>query len=360
MLPKIQFILKRRNDFNPELHSPEGMSTGLYNSAKFMRDMLEDSKFETDLQVVVDNNAIDRVVTQFKPDYVIIEALWVVPTKFNILTTLHPNVTWIIRLHSELPFIAGEGMAFDWLAEYIKFPNVLIGVNSPRMLDEIKIYLATTSNFDSEKIDQSVIYLPNYYPKDYKKKIKKVNKFIEKKYWIDIACFGAVRPLKNHVTQAVAALKYCNQHGRQLRFHINSGRVEGKGEPVMNNLKNMFQQMNSYGHQLIIHEWCPREDFLEICAEMDLGLQCSFSETFNIVSADLVSQGIPIVCSNDVPWSSKYFNANPGDSDEIFHAISKAIEFNKFNVWLNQRSLNKYTKQTKKIWVRYFKGRHGT
>lgn len=355
MLPKIQFILKRRNDFDPELHAPEGMSTGLYNSAKFMRDMLEEAKFETDLQVVIDNNSIDRVVTQFNPNFVIIEALWVVPTKFNILITLHPNVKWIIRLHSELPFLAGEGMALDWLAEYIKFPNIIIAVNSPRMLNEIKTYLATTSGFESKYIDNSIIYLPNYYPKNYKKKINKFNKFIGKKYWIDMACFGAVRPLKNHVTQAMAALKYCNHYGKQLRFHINSGRVEGKGEPVMNNLKNMFQQMNNYGHQLIIHPWTPREEFLEICAEMDLGLQCSFSETFNIVSADLVSQGIPIVCSNDVPWSSKYFNANPGDTNEIFHAISKTIEFNKFNVWINQRNLNKYTKQSKNTWIRYFR-----
>lgn len=356
MKPRVQFILKRRDDFNPVEHSPTGMSTGLYNSASFMANMMESAGYPVDLQVVVDNNGIDRIVTQFKPTHVIIEALWVVPTKFNILTALHPDVKWIIRLHSEMPFIAGEGMALDWLAEYIKYPQITIAVNAPRMLDEVRLYLTTTSGLDHKDIENRVIYLPNYYPKEYKKKNNSTtSKYAEQKYWVDIACFGAVRPLKNHVTQAVAALKYCNQHGKQLRFHINSGRIEGKGDPVMNNLKNMFEQMSNYGHRLVIHPWAPREEFLETCSKMDVGLQCSFSETFNIVCADLVSQGVPIVGSPEVPWISKYFTAKPGDSDEIFHAISRAIEFNKVNVWFNQRNLTKYTKRTKKIWTRYFK-----
>jgi hypothetical protein len=356
MKPKIQFILKRRDDYNPVEHSPLGMSTGLFNSASFMRDMMQESGYEVDLQVAIDNNCIDRLVTEFKPNYVIIEALWVVPTKFNILTALHPTVNWVIRLHSELPFIAGEGMAMDWLAEYIKFPQISIGVNAPRMLDEARTYLVTACGLSEKEVEERIIYLPNYYPKDYKKKlVKEKNRYLSEKYWIDVACFGAVRPLKNHVVQAIAAIKYCNHHGKQLRFHINSGRIEGKGEPVMNNLRQMFEHMTDYGHKLVIHEWTPREQFLEICSQMDIGLQCSFSETFNIVCADLVSQGVPIVCSPEVPWGSKFFNAKPGDSDEIFHAISRAIEFSKINVWRNQTNLTKYTKQTRNTWIKYFK-----
>jgi hypothetical protein len=356
MKPKIQFILKRRDDFNPAQHSPKGMSTGLFNSASFMQEMLTEAGYEAELQVAIDNNCIDRLVTNFRPDFVIIEALWVVPTKFNVLTSLHPDVKWVIRLHSELPFIAGEGMAMDWLAEYIKFPQICIGVNAPRMLNETRTYLVTACGLSEQEVEERVVYLPNYYPKNYRKKVSKTpNRYLGQRYWLDVGCFGAVRPLKNHVLQAMAAIKYCNYHGKQLRFHINSGRIEGKGDPVMNNLLSMFEHMADHGHKLVLHEWAPRDQFLELCSQMDVGLQCSLSETFNIVCADLISQGVPIVGSPEVPWSSDFFNAKPGDSDEIFHAISRAIEFSKINVWINKKNLTKYTKQTRKIWLRYFK-----
>ena len=113
---KILFILKRREDYNGIIHSHVGLSTGLFNSASFMNDMLNDAGVESKLVVVEDNNRIDSEVYKYKPTHVIIEALWVVPSKFAILADLHPTVKWIVRLHSELPFLANEGIALDIFA----------------------------------------------------------------------------------------------------------------------------------------------------------------------------------------------------------------------------------------------------
>jgi hypothetical protein len=73
--------------------------------------MLQKSGIESKLSVCTDNNDIDREVNLYKPTHVIIEALWVVPTKFAVLTKLHPKVQWILRLHSEMPCMAGAGGA---------------------------------------------------------------------------------------------------------------------------------------------------------------------------------------------------------------------------------------------------------
>ena len=81
---KILFILKRREDFDPTKHTKEGMQTGLFNSATFVKDMLNESGIESKLFIARDNNDIDREVTAFRPTHVIIEALWVVPQKFDI------------------------------------------------------------------------------------------------------------------------------------------------------------------------------------------------------------------------------------------------------------------------------------
>ena len=99
-----------------------------------MADMLVASGIPAKVVVVVDNNDIDREVAAYKPTHVIIEALWVVPEKFEVLSKLHPGVKWIVRYHSEVAFLASEGIAMKWTQGYLAQNNVFIGINSPRTM----------------------------------------------------------------------------------------------------------------------------------------------------------------------------------------------------------------------------------
>ena len=348
---KVQFILKRREDYSSELHGKHNtLSTGLFNSVSFLDNMLRDASIPSELCVVQDNNQIDREVTRFKPTHAVIEALWVVPSKFEVLTRLHPTITWIVRLHSEMPFIANEGIAMDWLAEYVRYPQLIIGVNAPRMLDETRAYLRSVHGWDVETAESRVIYMPNFYPQDYVNRQAKKTPGV-----INIGCFGAVRPLKNHLLQAVAAVRYADSQNLKLRFHINGNRLEMKGEPVLNNLKGMFKHLEDRGHELVLHDWRSRPEFLDLCAEMDVGMQVSFSETFNIVGADLVSVGVPIVPSMEIPWASNWFAADPVDSIDIERKIRRAVRWSWLNTMLHRWRLTSYTNTTKKTWVSWLR-----
>jgi len=128
------------------------------------------------------------------------------------------------------------------------------------------------------------------------------------------------------------------------------------GQPVLRNLESMFSHLYEHGHRLIHHTWAPREEFIRTCASMDLGMQCNFSETFNIVGADLISQGVPVVGSYEIPWATRWFNARPAESDEIADKLLLTHRFPKINVALNQRNLNKYTDNTRTVWAKLFKG----
>ena len=350
-MSRVLFILKRREDFNAITHSHVGLSTGLYNSAKFMDNMLQAHGVDSRLEVAIDNNCIDRLITKHRPTHVIIEALWVVPTKFAVLCKLHPTVTWIIRLHSEMPFMAGEGNAMDWVGDYSGFKNIVVSCNAPRMMREIKFYLKIRNNWTEEESNQKVVYLPNYYPQEYKTK-----KFNRDKSHIDIACFGAIRPLKNHLVQAFAALEFADQIGKKLKFHVNAGRIEMNGSPVIDNLKGLFQHIYDRGHEMINHEWTPREQFLDLCSQMDIGVQVSFSETFNIVGADLISQGVPLVgTADEIPWAVNGFCADPNNSASICEKLALTYRMPWINVKSNQWSLTHYTNQTAKLWSKYFR-----
>ena len=349
-MSRVLFILKRREDYNSVVHNHIGMSTGLYNSAKFMNDMLVENGIESRLEVVADYNKIDRQCWLYRPTHCIIEAIWVVPQKFAQLQKLHPNVKWIIRVHSEMPFMAGEGMSMDWIADYSGFKNIILAINAPRMLGELRTYLQTRNKWTDEETEKRVIYLPNFYPQEYKTK-----KFNRNKDTIDISCFGAIRPLKNHLLQAIAAVEFANEIGKKLRFHVNAGRIEMQGGPVIKNLVNVFQQLYNSGHEMINHQWTPREQFLELCASMDIGLQVSFSETFNIVGADLISQGVPLIgTAEEIPWAVQGFCADPTNSKNIVKKLHNTYNWPQLNVRANQWSLTNYTNKTAKIWTKYF------
>jgi hypothetical protein len=346
---KVLFILKRKDGYDDIKDSNIGMSTGLYNSALFMSDMLNESGVKSKVVVVVDNNSIDGEVTKYKPTHVIVEALWVVPSKFQVLQKLHPKVKWIIRLHSEIPFLANEGSAMNWLGDYVYFENVYLSMNSPKTNNDIIDFIRDRTGWTDIQAKNKVIYLPNYYPQDY------IQKELDKtKEVIDIGCFGAIRPMKNQLIQAMAAVKFANSIGKKLRFHINHGRVEQRGDSVYKNLQSYFSHISDSGHELVRHDWCPRDEFLKICSEMDMGMQVSFSETFNIVAADLTSQGVPVVSSKELPWINPIFISKPTYLNSIYWKLLLTYWFSKFNLKSNQYLLKKYTNKTRKIWLKYF------
>ena len=317
----------------------EVFSSGLYNSALFVCDMLNEYGVEAKLVQVNDNNDIDREVHNYKPTDVIIEALWVVPEKFDILHKLHPTVRWYIRLHSEIPFLSSETIAMDWIYKYetLVHNNVTIGVNSKKMLQDLHKIGVYNS-----------IYMPNYYPAD------KIADIIPlKKDHIDIGCFGAVRPMKNQLIQAVAAIEFGNSVNKEIHFHINSGRVE-RGESALNNIRSLFA--NQKLHKLVEHGWLGHDLFLLVVAQMDLGLQVSFNETFNIVAADFVSQNIPLVGSHEIPWLNNFYKAEETNTTDIVAKLKFANNVKKYNFQkLNKKNLIELCDQARFIWCGYFK-----
>jgi len=345
---KILFILKKREILDKKNDIYIGLSSGLYNSVKFVSDMLKNTQIQSKIHIANDNNDIDREVKEYRPNYVIIEALWVVPEKFAVLQKLHPLVKWIVRIHSELPFIAGEGIAMSWIGEYMKHRNVMVACNAPRMLEQMKFYTSLASS----NYNYKVIYLPNYYPTAFKQKTQ----HFSSGDIIHIGCFGAVRPLKNHLTQALASIEFATRINKTLHFHVNSDRLEMNGEPALRNLVGLFENISKKGHCLIHHTWQPHEEFKQTCATMDIGLQVSFSETFNIVSADLISQGVPILSSNELPWITKGSACDPTSSKDIVEKLLETYKNPHHNVKTNQESLLNYVNKTKTIWKTYFLG----
>lgn len=331
----IIFILKQRS-----LHySNSSLSSGLANSIQMLVRMLRSNSVDAQAVEVVDNNAIDRLVTVLRPRVVIIEALWVVPEKLALLKRLHPDVRWIVRLHSKLPFIASEGMAMRWIGDIVALrPHVELAANSTTMCHDLRV-----------SQHANVIYLPNHYEVDLKHRFPKVQ---STDGTINVSCFGAIRPLKNQLLQAVAAICYADENYLSLRFHINSTRVEGSGESVLKNIRALFS--SSSRHQLVEHKWLDHHAFKRLIRdEIDIGLQVSYSETYNIVAADHIDCGVPVVVSDEILFVDPAFVADPNSVPSIICAMEKA----KASCWgkrRNTRLLQQSNEDARAAWERAF------
>ncbi len=347
MARKVLFICKY-NEKSENTGYSEGYGflrkfSGLFNSARFVSSQLNKEHVESVVENAVDNNEIDRLVTKHKPDVVIIEALWVVPSKFEVLQKLHPKVTWIIRIHSKVPFLASEGIATTWFAEYLQKTRVIIAPNSEDAVHDLKKF----AKHVGPNLDRRVIYLPNYYGLD---DLPTCDHPTKKPKEVHIGCFGAIRPFKNQLSQAIAAMQFADIKNKKLFFHINSTRVEGRGESVLKNLRELFKASKT--HVLVEHDWLPHLKFRELCAKMDFGIQCSFTETFNIVAADFVSVNVPIVVSPQISWLPWWIQADPTSARSILSTLVLVDFLKTFGAEkLNKVYLKTYNRRAIIVWI---------
>jgi hypothetical protein len=306
---------------------------GLWNSANFVVDFLQKSQFKAEIISVFDANCIDREIHKNKPKVVVLEALWVTPEKLTQLVKLHPRVRWIVRIHSKLPFLANEGIALQWLNGYKRIPRVTITGNNLEFVQDMN-----ACNYRLE-------YLPNVY-------IDKINyqRPMFNRQDLHIGCFGSLRPMKNHLIQAVAAIDFANFMGYNLKFHINSSRHEQRGDNVLKNLIALFE--NNPEHTLVHHGWLSHKDFLGLVYTMDIGMQVSYSESFNIVSADFVRMNIPIVTSSEVSFNTSFLWADPNDRVDIVSKLTRAKHYSSWLNWHSNTKLDSYNKTAKQIWIK--------
>lgn len=331
----VLFIVKRGQvSGGYSAHHPS-KSSGLKNSARFVVEMLNESGISAELEVAVDGNCIDRLVTQWNPKVVILEAIWCPPSKLEENIRLHPKVWWIVRIHSEVTFLAMEGMAVDWLRKYTSMHRVMVSANSDRTNEDLFWILGHAAR-----------YLPNFYSPQHRGSERTPRKHLH------VGCFGAVRPMKNQLAQAVAAIRFAQCHSKELCFHINASRTEQSGEQVLKNLRALFHDRWP-GIQLIEHGWLPHEEFLELLSRMDISMAVSLTESFNIVTADAVMCDVPVVVSKEIRWVAGRLQADPTNIGDIVEKMKSATGFFKhFYFRENRNNLKSFNDMSRTIWNR--------
>ena len=66
------------------------------------------------------------------------------------------------------------------------------------------------------------------------------------------------------------------------------------------------------------------------------------------MAADLITRGVPVVCSSEVPWMPRKFHADPSSALSI---AEKMKEVFKSDTLEELEALKSYSDESKSIWV---------
>lgn len=269
--------------------------------------------------------------------HVIISAPWMSRYDLTNLVEFFPDIQFVVECHSNVGFLQADPNAMTIIRAVIALSNthsnILLGGNSEPFV-----------KWASEVYGTHVVLLPNLYPISPPAK-KRWDGFLP----IRIGVFGAVRPQKNFMTAAAAAMLIQQNVQLPVELHMSTG-GEGDGGSVSRAIDQMVAGIPSF--TLIRHLWQPWEEFIQTVEKMDLMIQPSYTESFNMVTADGIVMGVPSVVSNAIRWAPNSWKADSDDVLDIARVGTKLLK-SRFSVYRGMRALKKSNRYALKHWFRY-------
>lgn len=283
--------------------SHTGLGVSAMNTAKTLRA----NGINAIVRPVVNLADLKAKIAAESPTHVVINALWLPENDLAGLVLLRSDISFAILIHSNLAFLQVEAKGIKLLREAIDLElgsvgNFALAANSRN---------AVRGLMDSYECPAT--YLPNLYFLDNTVRTQRPK-------WqggtLRIGAFGALRPLKNPTGSAFASLAIAANLGADLEFHINTGRNDGGwADRLVASVDAIFAGLPNA--KVVKNQWSPWAHFRKNVRHMHLLLQPSFTESFNVVSADGVAEGVPSVVSDVIEWCPQNWKCPPDNTEEI-------------------------------------------
>jgi hypothetical protein len=277
-----------------------GLGVSAINTAKVLRR----AGIQTDVWPITSASDLRSRLRLAPTEHVIISAPWIPALELQALSNDFPHTHFTVNCHSNVGFLQADRNGMRLVREMMELElataNVHLAGNSRRFCDWIRTAFGA-----------ACIYLPNL-------------------YWLEcdpvwpqpfsggtlrIGVFGATRPLKNLMSAAGAALEISRNLRISLELWLSAGRAEGGGDGILAAVKEMLGGLP--GVTLVMNGWQTWPSFRRTVAHMHLLLQPSYTESFNMVTADGVAEGVASVVSNAIDWAPEDWKANVDDVLDI-------------------------------------------
>jgi hypothetical protein len=237
-----------------------------------------------------------------EPTHVVVLAPWLETADVASLASDFPDITFTVVSHSTFGFLGADPHAVRLLRELVDLQhatsNVRVAGNAEKW-----------TRVASEIWSANVTTLPNLY--DTSEPMA-----VHRQPWprdcLRIGLFGAGRILKNGTTAAAAAALLAATHRVPVDLYISTD-VDTGG--IASPIRELVEGTPNL--RIVDAGWLPWPRFRKLVGHMHLLLQPSYTESFNVVTADGIWAGVPTVASTAIDWVPGRWQANPDDATDV-------------------------------------------
>ena len=272
----------------------------------------------------------------------IVSAPWIPTAELQALSIDFPQTQFAVNCHSNVGFLQADRNGVKLIREVMELElgtvNVHLAGNSKRFCDWVKAAFGS-----------ACAYLPNLYWTESSSYPRPQRAFSGGT--LRVGVFGATRPLKNLMSAAGAALEMARNLRASLELWLSAGRAEGGGETVLAAVQEMVQGVP--GVSLVMNGWQSWPKFRQTVGHMHLLLQPSYTESFNMVTADGVAEGVPSVVSPAIDWAPESWKAQV---DDVLHIaqVGRRLLHDASAAYEGFEALRKYVKDGLQAYRGYF------
>ncbi len=314
-----------------------GLGVAAINTAKVLRR----EGIMTEVWPIVDASDLRARLQAAPQKHVIVSAPWIPTAELQALSNNFPQTHFAVNCHSNVGFLQADRHGVKLIREVMELElgtaNVHLAGNSRRFCEWIKAAFGSACT-----------YLPNLYwtegshPRPQRAFTGGT---------LRIGVFGATRPLKNLMSAAGAALEIGRHLRVPLELWLSAGRAEGGGETVLAAVQEMVQGVP--GVNLMMNGWQSWPKFRQTVGHMHLLLQPSYTESYNMVTADGVAEGVPSVVSHAIDWAPESWKAEVDDVLQIAQ-IGRRLLHDTSAAYEGFEALQRYTRDGVQAYRNYF------
>jgi len=268
-----------------------GLGVAAMNTAKVLRQ----HGLAVDVFPIVNAAELE---TRLGPDvsHVVVSAPWIPTAEWQRIVQRHTDVHFAVNCHSNVGFLHADANGVKLVREAMDVErgtwNFHVAGNSLKFCRWVADTYRTPCQF-----------LPNLY---YLDPVPLPRRPIFSGGLLRIGAFGATRPLKNFMSAAGAAVEVAAQLHAELELWVSAGRTEGVAA-YLDAVRSMIGGLPNI--RLVESGWQSWPQFRITVRHMHLLLQPSYTESFNMVTADGIAEGVPSVVSEAIDWAPGHWKA---------------------------------------------------
>jgi hypothetical protein len=246
-----------------------------------------------------------------QPTWVIISAPWIPTSEIASMAKEYRDTHFVVVCHSAIGFLAADTDGIRLMREAVdlqhSMPNFRVAGNSKKFVDWASVAWG---------ID--VAWLPNLY---FLHEVEPGHRPPWRGDHLRLGLYGAWRPYKNGLTSVAVAVELAMRLRIPTELYISSGRDEGGNSCAVEELTR-----NVPNFKLVHAGWREWAEFRRrLVGGTHLNLQLSYTESFNMVTADSAFMGVPCLVSDAITWVPKAWQAKADDPCEATRAALRLL-----------------------------------